>query len=513
VKQAQSALLFCLVVFILVGAFVFGRIVFLSATAPLREADALAAQPPQRNHWTAEAFAGRSSHSISVPDTPLAARMTADDSSDFDSGNSSIYADDSPLVTFQSVYELLKEQFVDRIPSDTPLAHGAVSAMIASLDDPNSRFLEPAERTAIDNQAQGIFAGTGILFSVKKVTVDGLLERQLTVIDPVVGSPAQQAGVKTGDVITDINGHWVVSFDPFLAQAKVFKSLSNDPVSFNHQVDATEAKIKDGLTLPQAQTMLDTVQTTPLAMTILRDGQPIKITVDGSSSTTVADVSSKTLPDGNGYIQFNAFIDSTSGDFQKAYATVSSDPGIVIDLRNCPGGEIDAALSIAQTLDPNKSLGSIIVRDNHGAADKVLGFKVKSELISYIPGNVAPVTPDTYKGRLVVLVNAGTANTAELFAAFLHDQLGARIVGTSTFGDGLAQTLFPMPDGSGFTLTTGLVKTPNNISFAGVGLTPDERLARTDADGDVALADAEEALTLKPLDTTSSVVSTTGQKS
>jgi carboxyl-terminal processing protease len=343
--------------------------------------------------------------------------------------------------------------------------------------------------------------------------VDGLLERQLTVIDPIVGSPADKAGIKTGDVITDINGHWVVSYDPFQAQVKYFKSLTSDPVSFNHAVDATESKIKDGLTLPAAQTLLDTVQANPLVLSIERNGKPTKITVDGSQTTTVNSVASKLLPDGKGYIQFNAFTETTGGDFQKAFAAVSSAPGIVLDLRGCPGGAIDPAMAIGHSLDPDQAIGSIVVRDSHGTLNKLTGFKTKSEPLNYVADGNNPAPSISYSGHLVILVDSGTANTAELLAAFLHDHLGARIVGASTFGDGLAQTMFPMSDGSGFTLTTGKVMTSTNFAFASVGIKPDEILANSDADSDVALQHAEQALALKPLNTSSASSVINGQKS
>ncbi len=465
-----------------------------------------------RSHWTVEALGGSNHHAGSSLTGSDPVQLTADDNIP-DDPSGGLYSSDSPLVTFQQVYELLKEQYVDKISSDTPLAHGAVSAMVAALDDPNSRFLDASERASVDAESKGDFAGTGIAFTVRKVSVGGLLERQLTVVDAVAGTPAEKAGLQTGDVITDINGHWVVSFDPFQAQEKLFKGLATDPVSFNHAVDATEAKIKTGLTLSAAQTLLDTVQTTPLVLSVSRGSQTLKVTVDGSKTTTVNSVDSKLLADGNGYVAIHAFTDTTGDDFQKAYTTVSSAPGIVVDLRNCPGGSIDPALAIAHSLSPGEPLGSIVVRDNHGTLDKQTGLKVKSETLAYAADTSTTAPSITYAGHFVVLVNSGTANTAELLASFLRDHLGARIVGSTTFGDGLAQTLFPMSDGSAFTLTTGKVRTSSDLAFASVGIKPDDVLAKADADSDVALHHAEQALALQPLKTSSSKPVITGQKS
>jgi carboxyl-terminal processing protease len=515
VKQGKSALFFCLTVLVLAAAFGFGRYVSISATAPLRQANAVASQQAKRDGWTVEALGGTSLHSVSLPSSSSPATQIASNNSGSsdDPSNDELYGANSPLVTFQQVYELLKGQYVNKIPSDTPLAHGAVSALIASLDDPNSRFVSATERSSIDDENKGIFAGTGIVFTVRKEVVNGLLERQLTVVDAVAGSPADKVGIQTGDVITDINNQWIVTYDPFQAQVKLFKSLVKDPVGYNHAVDSTEAKIKDGLTLPAAQALLDTSQTTPLDLTIDRGGKTLKLTVDASSSTTVPDVASKLLPDGNGYVQFNAFTESTAADFAKAFSTVGSAHGIVIDLRNCPGGSIDPAIVIGQELAPDQLIGSLVVRDSHGTLDKPIGIKVKSEPLAYVADASQPANPINYAGHIVVLVNNGTANTAELLAAFLHDHLGARIVGASTFGDGMAQTLFPMPDGSGFTLTTGLVKTGDNVIFAGKGISLDEHLAQSDISGDVGIQRAEQALAMKPFNTSTTASSQTGLKS
>jgi carboxyl-terminal processing protease len=507
-KQARSAFFVLLVTVLIVTGFAFGRTVRNSVYTPLRQAHMLASEQANKNLWQVEAQNGSAAHDLSVPASYSLHQQVAQNGSDSDS-DSGLFSADSPLVTFQQVYELLKQQYVDSIPDDTPLAHGAVSALVASLDEPNSRFLEPVDRLALDEQSKGIFGGIGVVFTVRKETVDGLLERQLTIIDAVDGSPAQKAGLQTGDVVTDINGHWVISYDPFAAQVKMFKTLSSDPVSFNHAVDTTEAKIKDGLDLSKAQAMLNGTSSTPLALSVLRGGKSVKITVDASTPTQVEDVSSKVLPDGNGYIKFDAFTDTTADDFDKAFATVSSTPGIVIDLRSCPGGSMDPALTMSEQLDSSQPLGSVLVRDNHGSFDKTVGFSVRTEELM---SSLTPA-PINYSGHIAVLMNEGTANVAELFGAFLHDRLGARIIGNSSFGDGMSQTLFPMGDGSAMILTTGIVMTGKNYEFEAKGITPDVALAESETDSPAGIERAEELLSLKPLNASAAAADPAQQKS
>lgn len=417
-----------------------------------------------------------------------------------------IFQSDSPFGTFQNVYQLLKDQYVEGIPSDTPLAYGAAEALLASLDEPNSRYIEPDERKALGQQEQGIYAGSGILFTVRKATDPGdpnLVIRKITTVDVVPGSPADKAGVKSGDVVTEIDQHWIITYDPIEADAKVFKKLAKDEVSLEKEYTAIENKIKDGLSLSKAQARLDVSSPDPLVLTIERPGQakPFEVTLDISEPTKADALTYKTLSDGSGYIHIFAFNNDTVPDFDKALAALSAAPGIVIDLRNCAGGELSPAISIANSFVSGAELGKMEVRDNHiKPGDPSLGFGTKVQPL--VSDKSSQALANSYHGRFVVLVNEATANTAELLAAFFHDQLGARIAGARTFGDGMAQTLFPMTDGSAFTLTTGALETDAGKSFNMAGITPDVVLADSSihsGSDDPAIAKAESLLSLPPL--------------
>lgn len=491
----------------LVGAFAYGRhISSMRMSLTLRQAHMVASGYfPGRGPITFGQEADGDQDSIVPVSTPTGSNtrvsQNTDPSASSDSADDNIddlLSSDSPMATFQQVYLLLKDQYVEKIPSDIPLAHGAASAMLDSLDDANSRFLEPGERSALEDQAKGIYAGTGIVFTVRRILQNGLTDRQITVIDSLPGSPAQKAGIRTGDVITTVNGHWVIGYDPFAAQAKMLKKLSNDEFDWDKAVDAIDARISEGISLAKAQSLLDTTQTAPVALTIDRPGtaKPIQVSLDCSTPTTVKDVEWRKLDNGQGYIKVNVFDDSTATDLAQAIGSLGTTSGIVLDLRDCPGGMLDPAVSIAHSLSPDAPFGLVIVRDNRAPKTAALGsnstqspqddasssdpeadvpkmrdFGTRTEVLRDNAAQTAPAVD--YSGALAVLVNKGTANTAEMLAAFLRDHRGARIVGVDTFGDAMAQTLFPLTDGSGFTLTTGMLKTGIGKSFNISGLTPD----------------------------------------
>jgi carboxyl-terminal processing protease len=453
------------------------------------------ARPPSGNGFLPTALA----------DTDPPAPADSASESDSDRQIDDLLNSDSPAATFQQVYLLLKQYFVNNINTDAPLAHGAATEMLASLDEPNSRFVGSDERNALELQAKGIFDGTGAVFSVRKVTREnGLVDRQITVVDAMPGSPADKAGLRTGDVVTWINGHWIISYELFDAQADQFKKLVNDPYDLDAAVNSAEDQISHGLSLAAAQSLLDTTQTDPLHLTIQRPGEmrPIKVVLDASVPTQVKDIEYRKLADGNGYIVFNTFSNSTEQDFADALSALGPVKGLVVDLRDCSGGQLDPAVDIARALDPGAAIGQVDVRGEAGA-DSNASSPVPTRTRQLDSDSASRVAPLTVRGPISVLVNRGTANSAELLAAFLHDRIGARIVGSSTFGDGLVQSLFPLSDGSGFTLTTGELKTDEGVAFNQSGLLPEYALADPghagDGDGDPGMTKAVALLALGPM--------------
>jgi len=371
---------------------------------------------------------------------------------------------DSPGSTFQQIYLLLKHNYVDGVPDDTKLAHGAAAAMLASLQDPDSRFLEPAEFAEEKNEAQGHYSGIGAVTVVRKIThpadaknqVASYDERRLTIVAALPGSPAEKAGLKSGDVITHIDGRWLATYDPVIADSVQLRAAQNDPVTFNKLAAKLQSQVDKAYSLTDAETHLTDVAAKSMVLTISRPGtpQPFDVTLDTSTPTQVASISSHAVDGGFGYIKVNVFTPDSDAAFAAALSTLGSGlKGLVVDLRNSPGGDVEAAARIAGKISNAKSLGTLRLKGKH------------DEVIAVPAGSPAPYP-------LVVLVDEGTANAAELLAATLR-QSGAKIVGTRTFGDNTAVRSIALKDGSGFTLTIGRLITSTGVNLGDAGLTPD----------------------------------------
>ncbi len=384
-------------------------------------------------------------------------------------------ASDSPAATFQQVYYLLRRNYVEGVSDDSKLAHGAAAAMVASLQDPASRFLEPSEMAELGHEAQGHFSGLGAVTAIRTTvqpktaddpTRDAAhpdnISYALTIVSALPGSPAERAGLKTGDVVTDINGQWVASYDLVSAQAKALKAAQdkNDPVALGKIVDAIQKKLDNGLTLAQAQVKLTTPAPKPLLLAVTRPGspKPLSLTVDTTQPTLVSAVSAKTLASGVGYIKVQQFTDSTPSAFNAALTTLGTDiKGLVLDLRGATGGDLDAAASITGHLSTTRTLGIELTK----------GLK---ETPIAVPPAAAITCP------VVVLTDGGTANAAELVASALQVR-GAKLVGATTFGDDTEVKAIPLRDGSGFTMTIGQLRTGADAVFGGVGIKPDVPVA------------------------------------
>ncbi len=382
---------------------------------------------------------------------------------------------EGPGATFERVYRLVKAHYVDTLPTDAKFGHGAAAAMIASLQDPDSRFMEAPEVAELGNEARGTYLGIGAPLAVRSVAhaktkdLPAYTEYRLVVIAPVPGGPADKAGVQPGDVVTMINGGWVYNDKYIYDQAKALKALQDDAPAYNKTVTALQKKIDDSVSLNDAQTKLDDPAAKTVALTVMRAGvaQPVALTLDTSTPTTVSPITARSLPGGIGYIRIAQFTPTADKDFAAALAGFGNDPkGLVLDLRNTLGGlraQTDVSAAIAARLTAAPALGYIETK----------GKKVQP--IALTPD--APVTCP-----VAVLVNAGTDNTAELLAAALQSK-GAKLVGGKTFGDAGDVKLITLRDGSGFTMTVGKLLTVTRGQFGGgVGLKPDVLVPDTAGD-------------------------------
>jgi carboxyl-terminal processing protease len=425
--------------------------------------------------------------SVAAPVIPASYERSTAQSTDNSTGDDSEQEDadgvgDGPGATFEQVYLLLKHNFVDGIPDDSKLGHGAASAMIASLNDRNCRFLEQDEMREMQAEETGDYHGIGAVTTLRVVEHGDPKDKKnmayeefrLTVVAPLPGPPAEKAGLKPGDVITGINGKWIAAYSLEAAYAKQILAVEDDPVAYNKLVDKIQKQIDNSISLPAAEAALVhvTLPATPsptsaaatapaplsslLTLTVERPGvaQPLSIDVPADGDTTVAPVTGRALPSGIGYIHIVQFTADTPKALDATLSGLGSDlKGLIVDLRDTPGGLLDAAADTDGKLTGAPSLGVLETKGNH---ERQIAVTSKREV-------TCPI---------VVLVNGGTANTAELLAASLQSQ-GDKLVGQKTFGDGMDVADVTLRDGSGFTMTVGKYFTLLHTSFDGAGLTPD----------------------------------------
>jgi carboxyl-terminal processing protease len=321
------------------------------------------------------------------------------------------------LQTFANVLAIVQKNYVEPV-STKELINGAITGMLASLD-PHSAYLTPDLYRDLEVETRGSFGGLGIEITIKNDV--------LTVVSPIEGTPAYTAGIRAGDQIIKIND------------------------------DFTK-----GMTLTDAVKMMRGPKGSAIHLTLHREGLPDLFTVAVTRDVIrIQSVKSKTLKDGFGYIRITTFQDGTSDDVTKAIEKFNKQEhghakGLVLDLRDNPGGLLNQAVSVADDfLD-----GGLIVY-TQGRLDsqqqKYFAHK-KGEFAGY---------------PMVVLVNGGSASASEIVAGALQDQRRSIIEGTQTFGKGSVQTILPLDDESALRLTTARYFTPNGRSIQAVGITPD----------------------------------------
>ncbi len=323
----------------------------------------------------------------------------------------------SKIRVFSEALNEIQKKYVEEKDSKE-LIYGAIRGMMNTLD-PHSTFLTPEEFKELEIETSGIFSGIGIEITLK----DGVL----TVVSPIEGTPADKAGLAPGDKILQIDE----------------KSTKN-------------------MTLNDAVRLIRGQKGTKVLLLILHEGakEPQKYPIV-REVIPIKSVKSKLLEEGYGYVRISTFQDKTSDDFQQALNKLESTSkeglkGLVLDLRNDPGGLLNEAVKVSDVfLD-----SGVIVSIQGRTKEQNQKFFAHSDKI-----------PRKYP--LVVLVNEGSASASEIVAGALQDQKRAIILGTQTFGKGSVQTIIPLEDNSGIKLTTARYYTPSGRSIQAKGITPD----------------------------------------
>ncbi len=319
------------------------------------------------------------------------------------------------LRTFTQALELVKRNYVEN-PDSKELIQGAIRGMIASLD-PHSSYMTERQFKEMNMDIKGEFTGVGIQIGIKN--------QQLTIIAPIEDTPGFRAGLAAGDKILKINEEWT----------------------------------KD-LSIEQAVDKMRGPRGTPVRLLIFREGwdkpKEFKIVRD---VIKVVSVKSKMLDDSIGYLKIIQFQGQTADEMEAALKSLEAKgmKKLILDLRNDPGGLLDASVDVSSKFLPKDSL--VVYLQGRQKTDRKDFLTVGGE------------PPRSYP--IVVLVNTGSASASEIVAGALQDSKRALIVGTQTFGKGSVQTVFPLDGGGGIRLTTAKYYTPSGRSIQNVGITPD----------------------------------------
>ena len=350
-----------------------------------------------------------------------------------------------PLEEIQqlsAVFGLIKTDYVEPA-DDKKLITDAISGMVSGLD-PHSQYFDKKSFKEFQEGTSGKFVGVGIEITQE----DGLIR----IVSPIEGSPADKAGLKTKDLITKID----------------------------------DAAVK-GLSLNEAVKRMRGQPGTKVTLTILRkdESRSFPVTITRAEIKTQS-VKAKMIEPGYGWVRVSQFQERTVEDFvRKVDELYKQDPnlkGLVLDLRNDPGGLLDAAVAISAAFLP---ADVVVVSTNGQLAESKATFRASPEF--YARRGVDPVKAlpaAVKKVPLVVLVNEGSASASEIVSGALQDHQRATIMGAQTFGKGSVQTVRPLGPDTGIKLTTARYYTPSGKSIQAKGIVPDIMVDES-AEGDL----------------------------
>lgn len=326
------------------------------------------------------------------------------------------------LRTFTEIFGRIKRDYVEPV-SDKKLLEDAIRGMLSGLD-PHSAYLVAEEYQELKEGTTGQFGGLGI-----EVTMENGF---IKVVSPIDDTPAQKAGIKAGDLII---------------------KLDDKPVK--------------GMSLADAVKLMRGEPGSKIVLTIVREGEetPLKLTL-ARDIIKVKSVKSRILEKGYGYVRISSFQSGTGDSLKEALAALKKEnggvlKGLVLDLRNNPGGVLNAAVEVS---DAFLKSGLIVYTEGRIENSEMRFNAAPDDLIDGAP--------------IVVLINGGSASASEIVAGALQDQKRAVIMGEKSFGKGSVQTILPTSNGAAVKLTTARYYTPSGRSIQAEGIEPDVTLAR-----------------------------------
>ncbi len=321
------------------------------------------------------------------------------------------------LQLFTDVLSIVRRSYVEEVPMKD-LIYGAVNGMLASLD-PHSSFLPPDMYKELEIDTSGEFGGLGIEITLR--------DNVLTVVSPIEDTPADRVGLEAGDMILKIGDRFTKDMS-IMEAVKLMRGKAGTEV--------TITVMRDSFVKPRE-------------FTIVREVIKVK------------SVKARTLESGFGYVRIAQFQERTDQDLRKAMNSLKKEnggslSGLVLDLRNNPGGLLEQAVKVSDVF-----LGKGLIVYTEGREEgSQMRFSAQDQ-------GTEPDYP------LVVLINGGSASASEIVAGALQDNGRAVILGTQSFGKGSVQTIIPLSDDSGLRLTTARYFTPRGTSIQAKGITPD----------------------------------------
>jgi carboxyl-terminal processing protease len=310
------------------------------------------------------------------------------------------------LRQFTQVYDVVEQNYAEPVKADKAIYDGAIPGMLRALD-PHSTFFDPKAFTQLNEEQRGNYFGVGMEI--------GPRGNKIVVISPFVGAPAYKAGIRAGDVIMAVDG-----------------------------------KATDNMTTADVADLVKGPRGSQVHISILREGaqKPLEFTVTRDEIPRHSVDVHFMLRPGVGYLHISSFIETTDRELEQALDDFGNLNGLVLDLRQDPGGLLKEAVAVSDKFLPK---GAVVV-SQRGRSSPEIVYRAKN-------GNGGK------DYALVVLVNRGTASAAEIVSGAIQDHDRGLVLGENTFGKGLVQTVYPLSDKTGLALTTAKYYTPSGRSI------------------------------------------------
>ncbi len=315
--------------------------------------------------------------------------------------------------------ELIKEDYYQEVSEDN-LVDGALKGLFEGLDDPYSQYYTVEEFKSLQEQTSGSFVGIGVYIGINPE------DNNITIISPIEGSPAYEAGIKAGDVVLSVDGQSV------------------DPT----KLDEVTKKIKGK-------------ENTYVKLKVKRGNKELDFNVERQKIVTKS-VSSEVMDEDVGYLRITSFDENTYEEFKEHLTSLQKQgiKGLVIDLRDNPGGLLDICVDIADDIIGKGTI--VYTKDNSGDKEYYKSDEKELDL------------------PIAVLINGGSASASEILTAALVDNNKAVAIGETSFGKGLVQSVKQLKDGTGYKLTTAQYYTPNGDYINKKGITPEIKESDTE---------------------------------